>query len=169
MFSYTPAQKFYEKTRKLFDNGHGGRETGHPSINAYAPRPATEPFAKYWTKFNLQSAFLFNYDAQTKTWFSGLPGLWVQDAACQSGVAPIYDRSKEHLGMSDTGIAMTRRLLLETVRNLSVRQQRPPRIEDPDLPMVRAVSLTLPAGEAWSESGRELMTARLGADFGYTP
>ncbi|WP_395346331.1 hypothetical protein [Variovorax sp. UC122_21] len=71
--------------------------------------------------------------------------------------------------MSDTGIAMTRRLLLETVRNLSVRQQRPPRIEDPDLPMVRAVSLTLPAGEAWSESGRELMTARLGTDFGYTP
>jgi phthalate 4,5-dioxygenase oxygenase subunit len=169
MFSYHPTQPFYEKTRKLFDNGHGGRETGHPSVNAYAPRPPTEPYAKYWTRFNPQSAFLFNYDAQTKTWFSGLPGLWVQDAACQSGVAPIYDRSKEHLGMSDTGIAMTRRLLLETVRNLAARQQRPPRFEDPDLPMVRAVSLTLPAGEAWSESGRALMTARLGADFGYTP
>jgi hypothetical protein len=55
------------------------------------------------------------------------------------------------------------------VRNLSVRQQRPPRIEDPDLPMVRAVSLTLPASESWNDSGREAMTARLGADFGYTP
>jgi hypothetical protein len=35
--------------------------------------------------------------------------------------------------------------------------------------MVRAVSLTVPAGESWSESGRELMVAKLGADFGYTP
>jgi phthalate 4,5-dioxygenase len=169
MFSYHPAQKFYEKTRRLFDQGHAGRETGHPSQSAYAPRPPTEPYARYWTKFNPHNAFQFNYDAQTRTWFSGLPGLWVQDAACQSGVAPIYDRSKEHLGISDTGVAMTRRLLLERVRNLSTRQERPPRIEDPDLQMVRAVSLTVPAGESWSESGHELMRARLGADFGYTP
>src|SRR4029079_16675565 len=98
-----------------------GRETGHPSVQAYAPRPPTQPFAKYWTKFNLETAFQFNYDAQTTTWISGLPGLWVQDAACQSGVAPIYDRSKEHLGVSDTGVAMTRRLLLETARNLSAK------------------------------------------------
>jgi phenylpropionate dioxygenase-like ring-hydroxylating dioxygenase large terminal subunit len=169
MFSYHPTQKFYEKTAKLFEGGHNGRETGHPSLNAYAPRPVTEPYAKYWTKFNLKTAFLFDYDAQTKKWFSGLPGLWVQDAACQSGVAPIYDRSKEHLGMSDTGIAITRRLLLEMAKNLSSKQQRPPRIDDPDLPMIRAVSLTLPAGQPWSETGAHLMQARLGADFGYTP
>ncbi|NDZ18534.1 ring-hydroxylating oxygenase subunit alpha [Variovorax sp. WS11] len=169
MFSYTPASKLYDKSRQLFEQGHAGRETGHPSVSAYAPRPASEPFAKYWTRFNLQSAFLFNYDAQTKTWFSGLPGLWVQDAACQSGVAPIYDRSKEHLGISDTGIAMTRRLLLESVRNLDQRQQKPVRHDDPELFMVRAVSLTLPTGAAWNEAGRGPMTARLGADFGYTP
>jgi phenylpropionate dioxygenase-like ring-hydroxylating dioxygenase large terminal subunit len=169
MFSYHPAQKFYEKTRRLFDQGHAGRETGHPSQSAYAPRPPTVPYARYWTQFNPDNAFQFNYDAQTRTWFSGLPGLWVQDAACQSGVAPIYDRSKEHLGISDTGVAMTRRLLLERVRNLSTRQERPPRIDDPDLQMVRAVSLTVPAGESWNESGQELMRARLGADFGYTP
>jgi phthalate 4,5-dioxygenase oxygenase subunit len=94
MFSYTPVQPFYEKTRKVFVEGHMGRETGHPSRDAYVPRPETQPYAKYWTKFNNETSFHFNYDAQTKTWFSGLPGLWVQDAACQSGVAPIYDRSK---------------------------------------------------------------------------
>ena len=93
----------------------------------------------------------------------------MQDAACQSGVAPIYDRTKEHLGVSDTGIAVTRRLLLEMTKNLTSKQQRPPRIDDPDLPMIRAVSLTLPAGQPWSESGAQLMQARLGADFGYTP
>ncbi|NUZ06138.1 Rieske 2Fe-2S domain-containing protein [Piscinibacter koreensis] len=169
MFSYTPAAPFYEKSRQVFVDGHLGRETGHPSRHAYAPRPPTEPFAKYWTKFNTQSGFLFNYDAQTKTWFSGLPGLWVQDAACQSGVAPIYDRSKENLGISDTGIAMTRRLLLDSVKKLASDGIKPVRHDDPDLWMVRAVSLTLPAGTPWQEAGKLPMTARVGEDFGYTP
>ncbi|MDB5820999.1 MAG: rieske [2Fe-2S] domain protein [Rhizobacter sp.] len=167
MFSYTPAAPFYEKTRKLFVEGHAGRETGHPSADAFAPRPATQPYAKYWTKFNTKTDFHFNYDAQTKTWFSGLPGLWVQDAACQSGVAPIYDRSKEHLGVSDTGVAMTRKLLLANLREMATSGTMPTRFDDPDLWMVRAVSLTLPAGVDWRVEGREPMTARLGADFGY--
>lgn len=170
MFSYHPTDTLYPKTKKLFVEGHAGRETGHASESAYAPRPPTQPFAKYWTKFNNDTAFRFNYDAQTKTWFSGLPGLWVQDAACQSGVAPIYDRSKEHLGVSDTGVAMTRRLLLETARNLSAKQQRPARSADPDLWMVRAVSLRLPVAASWKEEqGRKAMTATLGAGFGYEP
>ncbi|MFG5409739.1 Rieske 2Fe-2S domain-containing protein [Piscinibacter sakaiensis] len=167
MFSYTPATPFYEKTRKLMREGHNGRETGHASEAAFAPRPPTVPYAKYWTKFNAETGFHFNYDAQTKTWFSGLPGLWVQDAACQSGVAPIYDRSKEHLGVSDTGVAMTRRMLLDCLRRMAADGTRPPRYADPDLWMVRAVSLTLPAGASWQEQGRVPMTARLGEDFGY--
>jgi phenylpropionate dioxygenase-like ring-hydroxylating dioxygenase large terminal subunit len=167
MFSYTPAQPLYEKSRKLFAEGHAGRETGHPSAAAFAPRPVTFPYAKYWTRFNLQNGFLFNYDAQKKTWFSGLPGLWVQDAACQSGAAPIYDRSKEHLGISDTGIAMTRRLLLENVRKFQAGEPCLAAPDQPDLWMVRAISLTLPAGAPWQDEGHEHMTARLGADFGY--
>ncbi|VTU40736.1 Phthalate 4,5-dioxygenase oxygenase subunit [Variovorax sp. PBS-H4] len=168
MFSYHPSEKLYDKTRALFEKGHAGRETGHASNDAFAPRLPTEPFAKYWTRYTRQNAYLFNYDAQTKTWFSGLPGLWVQDAACQSGVAAIYDRSKEHLGISDTGVAMTRRLLLETVRNLHGSGAEPPGVRDPSTFMVRAVSLTLPAGVPW-QAHAEHMTARLDAGFGYTP
>ncbi len=169
MFSYTPATALYEKSRTLFAQGHAGRETGHASRHAYAPRPPTQPYAKYWTRFTTDSGFLFDYDAQTQTWFSGLPGLWVQDAACQTGVAPIYDRSQEHLGVSDTGIAMTRRLLLDNVRKLRAEGVTPTRHTDPDLWMVRAVSLTLPNGVSWQESGKTPMTARLGQDFGYAP
>lgn len=168
MFSYHPSEKLYDKSRALFENGHNGRETGHASVNSLAPRPPTEPYAKYWPKFNRDNGYLFNYDAQTKTWFSGLPGLWVQDAACQSGVAPIYDRSKEHLGISDTGIAMTRRLLLETVKNLRSAGTAPQGVSDPSTFMVRAMSLTLPTGLSWQE-GAEHMKARLDAGFGYTP
>jgi phthalate 4,5-dioxygenase len=166
MFSYHPSQPLYEKSRQIFESGHKGRETGHASINAFAPRPPSEPYAKYWTRFSLKNAFMFDYDAQTHTWFSGLPGLWVQDAACQSGVSPIYDRSREHLGISDTGIAMTRRLLLERVHQLRKEGVKPARFDDPELWMVRAASLTLPAGESWQTQG-EFTKAKLGADFGY--
>jgi hypothetical protein len=169
MFSYHPTQELYPRTRALFEQGHAGRETGHASVHAFAPKPPTTPYAKYWTKYNPENAYQFNYDAQTKTWFSGLPGLWVQDAACQSGVAAVYDRSKEHLGVSDTGIATTRRLLLESVRKLREAGTLPKGATDPATFMVRAVSLTLPAGVPWQEGGSEHIKAKLDAGFGYTP
>ena len=168
MFSYHPTQPFYEKTRALFKSGHRGRETGHASEGSFETRPVTDPFPKYWSKYNRGNAYQFSHALQD-TYNSGLPGLWVQDAAAQSGVAPIYDRSKEHLGTSDTGIARTRRLLLDTVGRFVKDGQRPASADKPQSLMWRAVSLTLPTGGNWSELGAEFMRARLGAGFGYEP
>ena len=168
MFSYHPSQPFYEKTRALFKSGHRGRETGHASESSFETRPVTDPFPRYWSKYNRGNAYQFNHALQD-TYNSGLPGLWVQDAAAQSGVAPIYDRSKEHLGTSDTGIARTRRLLLDSVGRFVKDGQRPASADKPQSLMWRAVSLTLPTGANWSELGREFMQARLGAGFGYEP
>ena len=168
MFSYHPSQPFYEKTRALFKSGHRGRETGHASEGSFETRPVTDPFPKYWSKYNRSNAYQFSAALQD-TYNSGLPGLWVQDAAAQSGVAPIYDRSKEHLGTSDTGIARTRRMLLDSVSRLAKDGQRPASADKPQSLMWRAVSLTIPAGGNWSELGREFMQARLGAGFGYEP
>ncbi len=169
MFSYTPAEPFYEKTRTLMQQGHNGRETGHASAHCYAPKPPNTPYAAFWTKFNPADDYLFSYEAQQTTWFSGLPGLWVQDAACQSGAAPIYDRTQENLCVSDTGIAMTRRMLLDSLAAHRDRGIRPPGVAQPDTFMVRAVSLHLPPDASWSVAGAEFMRARLGADFGYVP
>lgn len=168
MFSYHPSQPFYEKTRKVFKEGHRGRETGHASAAGFEQRPVTDPFPKYWSKFNRSNAYQFDYELQN-TYNSGLPGLWVQDAACQSGVSPIYDRTKEHLGTSDTGIARTRRLLLDAVRKLEKDGIQPPSATQPEKFMVRAVSLTIPAGGDWMQLGSEFMKAELGKDFGYEP
>jgi len=167
MFSYHPTQAFYEKTRKLFIEGHGGRQTGHASEDSFEQRPVTCPFPKFWSKYNRGNAYQFHYGLQ-QTYNSGLPGLWVQDAACQSGVASIYDRSKEHLGTSDAGIVRTRRLLLDSVRRLD-EGQRPPSADQPGQLMLRAVSLTIPSGGDWMKLGGEFIKARLGADFGYQP
>ncbi|MEO8297711.1 MAG: Rieske 2Fe-2S domain-containing protein [Burkholderiales bacterium] len=169
MFSYTPATPFYERTRKIFKEGVQGRETGHSSDDGFEARPVTVPYHRYWSKYNRANAYQFDYASQLSKYNSGLPGLWVQDAACQSGVATIYDRSKEHLGTSDTGIARTRRLLLDTVKKLRTENLRPATALRPEVYMVRAVSLTLPNGLNWAEAGREFMQARLGQDFGYKP
>ncbi len=168
MFSYHPSTPFYDKTRKFFKEGHKGRETGHPSDASFEPRPVTHPYPKYWSRFNRDNAYQFDYGL-TRSFNSGVPGLWVQDAACQSGVTPIYDRTQEHLGSTDTGIVRTRRLLIDAARKLQADQLRPVSAGRPESFMQRAVSLTLPAGADWKTEGAEFLQARLGQDFGYVP
>jgi phenylpropionate dioxygenase-like ring-hydroxylating dioxygenase large terminal subunit len=169
MFTYHPSDPLLEKMRDVFEEGHNNRESGHASRHAMRHDDPSVPYAGYWTKFNRESDFHFNYQTQQTTWFSGLPGLWVQDAACQSGVAPIYDRTTERLGVSDSGIVVARRSLLEAVRAHRDEGVAPAGVNNPDLFMVRAVSLQLAPEEAWSDVGRPHMTARLGAGFGYVP
>jgi phthalate 4,5-dioxygenase len=131
---------------------------------------ASRPYAGYWTRFSRENDFKLDYESQRTTWFSGIPGLWVQDAACQSGLGPIYDRAHERLGVSDSGIVMARRVLLEAAKAHRQNGRVPATVTNPDLSMVRAVSLQLTPEESWSgPSGRQYMTAELGKGFGYTP
>lgn len=169
MFSYTPSGTLYPRSRELFEQGYQGRETGHPSHQAFVSKPFGTPYADFWTKYSLETGYLFDYESQQTRMFSGLPGLWVQDSACQSGVSPIFDRTKEHLSGGDTGIVMTRRLLLETLRSLRERGIKPAGVEDPDCSMIRALSLRLPSDVPWTQVGGEYMRANLGSGFGYTP
>ncbi len=167
MFSYHPSEPLPPRTRAVFLEGHNGRESGHASRHAYVEPNPTTPYADYWTKFSPASGFQFDYRSQQTTWFSGLPGLWVQDAACQAGVAPVYDRTREHLCSSDAGIVMARRMLLDSLDAHHARGIRPQGVDDPDTFMVRAVSLKLPSDATWHEAGRPFMRARLGDSFGY--
>jgi phthalate 4,5-dioxygenase oxygenase subunit len=168
MFSYHPSQPFYDKTRKVFKEGHAGRETGHASEGSFEERPITHPYPTYWSIFNRGNAYRF--DPRLKDRYNAaLPGLWVQDAACQSGVAAIYDRSQEHLGTTDTGIVRTRRLLLDTLRKLQSENVSPPSAVDPEQFLWRAISITIPEGADWKAAGVHYMKAQLGQGFGYEP
>ena len=168
MFSYHPTQPFYEKTRQLFVSGHNGRETGHASENSFEQRPVTHPYHTYWSKYNRANAYGYAPELAEK-YNAGMPGLWLQDAACQSGVLPIYDRSKENLGLSDSGVIRTRRVLLETVKKLHTDGVRPLSVDDPSKFLMRAISITVPADADWMELGGEFMRAEPGKDFGYAP
>lgn len=167
MFSYRPNEPLHPKSRDVFLHGHKGRETGHHSQEGYETMGPEVPFGRYISKYRRETGYHFDYGLQETTWFSGLPGLWVQDAACQSGVARVFDRSKENLCTSDTGIAMTRRMLLEVAGAYEETGQLPERYNDPDLYRIRALSLKLPVDTAWAESGQSLMRADIGQPLGY--
>ncbi len=171
MFSYHPSQPMYDKSLQVFRQGHAGRQSGHPSDDSFEARAVCEPFHNYWSRFQRANAYGFDYAAQGRSgrYNSGLPGLWIQDAAAQSGVAPIYDRSREHLGTSDTGIAHTRRFLLQAL-NAMARGQTPPSLPpQPANYMLRAVSITKPSAAPWRSAAEPFLRARLGEGFGYTP
>jgi phthalate 4,5-dioxygenase oxygenase subunit len=48
--------------------------------------------------------------------FSGLDGINVQDFVVQESMGRIYDRTKEHLGVSDLAVIRMRRVMLDSVR-----------------------------------------------------
>ena len=72
MFSYHPSEPLRPKTRQIFAEGHNGRESGHASRNALVQHPVTVPYAGYWTKYNPQNGFQFDYDVPAHDLVLGL-------------------------------------------------------------------------------------------------
>ena len=133
MFSYTPVGPLYPRVRQVLEQGHKARETGQASVNCYEPKPLPTPYGDFYTRFRPENAFDFYYESQQSNWFSGTRGLWAQDAACQAGVTPIYDRTQVNLCVSDAGVFMTRRVLLESILSYQEQGIRPPSAHSPGL------------------------------------
>ncbi len=82
-------------------------------------------------------------------------GLGVQDTAIQESMGPIADRTKEHLGVSDSAIIQIRKILLQSVKDLAAGKE-PPGL-DPKSYRVRSRRFTLPHGEPFeSEIAQQL-------------
>jgi hypothetical protein len=84
--------------------------------------------------------------------YSGLTEFWAQDAAPQLTMGRIYNRTKEHLGTSDTGIIATRRRLTEAAKKFAEDGLTPPEVLSPEVYQVRADALFLEPSESWFES-----------------
>ena len=64
---------------------------------------------------------------------------------------PIFDRTLERLGTSDTAIIKVRKCLIDSARMLREGQADPPGL-DPKLHHVRATSVRLPRDAMWVEA-----------------
>ena len=166
-FTYLPDRPLKERMVDVFENGHRGRETGHPSQNSYEPDvPRNVPFWKYITKFRHDTNYRFDHALQETTYFSGLPGLWVQDVACQNG-AQLKPREHENLTSSDAGIVIVRQVLHDCVQAYAESGELPATAADPSAYRVRAVAALLKKDESWVEALREFMEKPIGDPLGY--
>jgi hypothetical protein len=71
-------------------------------------------------------------------------------------MGPIYDRTREHLGTTDTAIIRTRKHLLDAARALAEDGAPPPGVEDSSIYSVRGAAALIPRGADWIEATREM-------------
>ncbi|HLF72072.1 MAG TPA: Rieske 2Fe-2S domain-containing protein [Dehalococcoidia bacterium] len=106
---------------------------------------------------NLDNDYLVDREAQ-KQWksYSGIPGIRQQDMAVTETMGPIYDRSHEHLGTTDSMIIRTRRRWIAAARALENEGILPPAVDEPQLYRQRSGEVILPRSADWWEGSRKL-------------
>jgi phthalate 4,5-dioxygenase len=85
---------------------------------------------------------------------TGLASVSREDFAVQESMGPILDRSKEHLGVSDTAVIRFRRLMLDGVRRFAAGETPPGLGEPNDLGYVRSQEEMLPIDADWHAVGQ---------------
>jgi hypothetical protein len=134
--------------------------------------PATsDPRTRYFTAANKGNDYKRDYELEKAKQFTGISLVRanLQDRAMTElmssvdGKEPIYDRSREHLGTTDTMVIMTRRMLIRAARALAERGELPPNVDNVELDRVRPASVILPKGADWigaTEAARDYAAGR---------
>ncbi|HEV7662959.1 MAG TPA: Rieske 2Fe-2S domain-containing protein [Chloroflexota bacterium] len=92
--------------------------------------------------------------------YTGIPGgAPMQDAAVTWSMGPIFDRSQERLGSTDTMIIRTRRRLLAAAQALAERGTIPPGVDTPEVYRVRSGGVFLPEDAHWLDATAHLRQA----------
>jgi phthalate 4,5-dioxygenase oxygenase subunit len=165
-FSYHPVRPLTADEIDRLQHGGGrlGHQGLHPTVDAFLP-PTTEAWSRYRSIYNKTNDYQLDLEAQRNVRFSGLPGIWPADSACQESMGPIYDRSSEHLGSSDAGIIRARRRLMQAARALREQGVPPPGSVQPDVYRTRSASVVLPRVGSWIDGSAPFREARPGVNF----
>jgi phthalate 4,5-dioxygenase len=107
--------------------------------------------ARYRPLANCDNDYLIDREVQRHKTFSGIQGIGEQDMACQESMGPIYDRTREHLGSSDTAVIAMRRQLQTLARQLEEGVE-PSMAARADLYRVRSTSFILERSASWIEA-----------------
>lgn len=96
--------------------------------------------------------YLQDRQKQRTSDFTGIEHFFVEDACATESQGPIWDRSREHLGVSDRAVIVVRQALIDAVRAFQAGQDPPHLVTDPaqnHFEHVAAVQACLPAGSDW--------------------
>jgi hypothetical protein len=82
--------------------------------------------------------------------FTGIKGIHLQDQAItEKSMGAVVDRTREHLGSSDTMVIRARCRLIAAAVALAERRAVPPGVDSPEIYAVRAGGTFLPADQDW--------------------
>ena len=101
---------------------------------------------------NIRNNYLQDRNVQKTVNFTGIEEFLNQDACATESMGPIVDRTKEHLGVSDSYIIQVRRFLLKALRDLQVGKPPPGLVYDSghaDFSRSRCDVAYLPANVSW--------------------
>jgi hypothetical protein len=137
--------------------------TGGIHIGAEGLLPdTTQPWGKWMPKPNAGNDYLLDYAAQKNELFSGILNLALQDSGMQESMGPIYNRTQEHLGSSDTGIIQMRRRLINAAVALRDKGITPTGVDAPQAYRVRSAGVVLPRTAVWVDAAQDHLVARPG-------
>jgi phthalate 4,5-dioxygenase len=123
----------------------------------------TDWYGRFRPEQSLDNDFLIDRDLQRQNdgpaGYTGINGIAMQDAAMTGSMGPIYDRSQEHLGTTDSMVIRVRRRLIGAVQAHMKYGTTPPGVDDPTVYRVRSGGVFLAQGADWVEATRELRQA----------
>ena len=127
--------------------------------------PALLPNTTGWLgRFRLEANedndYFLDRDAQERDEeYSGITGVHLQDQAITESMGPVYDRTQEHLGSSDTMVIRVRRRLIGAARSLADDGTVPPGVDKPEVYRQRSGGVILGEDEDWVEATARLRQA----------
>jgi phthalate 4,5-dioxygenase oxygenase subunit len=124
--------------------------------------PTTQAWGRWLPKANASNDYLLDHEAQRTRMFSGILNLALQDSGMQESMGPIYNRTQEHLGASDTGIIQVRRRVINAAIELRDRGVTPTGVDSPEAYRVRSAGVVLPRTAVWVEAAQDHLMARPG-------
>jgi phenylpropionate dioxygenase-like ring-hydroxylating dioxygenase large terminal subunit len=80
---------------------------------------------------NVDNHYLQDREVQRNVNFTGMNDFLTHDSCATESMWALYDRSKEHLGLSDKGVIAVRRYLLDAVKAFQKGQEPPHIVRDP--------------------------------------
>ena len=131
------------------------------SFQGYDPIQGT-PGGQFRPRTHRQNRYLLDRELQRTERFSGMTDAGTEDQALTETMGAIYDRSREHLGSSDRGIILTRRVLIQSARQHAEDGTVPTALESPNAYLVHGVNIALQKGANWKTELRTLTAAEPG-------
>jgi len=118
---------------------------------------STDWLGRFRNASNAGNDYNLNREEQRTTDFAGMPSdASTEDQAMIESMGALVDRTREHLGTSDSGINRMRQRLLRAVKALRDEGVTPPGVDNPEVYRQRSGYITLPRSTDWWEATKEL-------------